>query len=132
MADAVGDRTGARDHHHARAGAGAGDQRDQRVVDDQRVRAEAEAPHDVANDAAVVLSRSTPAMPRHTAAGVTCAAVRGLLDHRVEHLLDLELALGLQVGAAGAAFADDAAVGVGEEGDGLRAAGVDAEDMHRS
>ena len=76
-------------------------------------------------------SRSTPAMPRHTAAGVTSRPRVDLFDHVVEHLLDLELALGLQVGAAGTAFGEDAAVAVGEERHRLRAAGVDAENVHR-
>ena len=39
--------------------------------------------------------RSTPAMPRHKAADL--AAGRGPLDHVVKHLLDLELAVGVEV-----------------------------------
>ena len=74
--------------------------------------------------------RSTPAMPRQTAASATCAPVRGAFDHGVKDLFDLELALGLQVGRAGSAFADDAAVGVGEQGHGLGPARVDPKDVH--
>ena len=70
-------------------------------------------------------------MPRHTAAGVRLRPPRHLLDHVVQHFLDLELALGLQVGAASAAVGDDATVCVGEERHRLRAAGVDAENVHR-
>ena len=51
-------------------------------------------------------------------------------DDRVEHLLDLELAVRLQVGAAAATFADDAAIAIGEVTDGLRASGIDAEHIH--
>ena len=69
-------------------------------------------------------------MPRQTAAGVDVAPVRSAFDHGVKDLFDLELAFGLQVGGAGAAFADDAAVGVGEEGDGLGPARIDPQDVH--
>src|SRR6185436_15208211 len=51
-------------------------------------------------------------------------------DHRVEDLFDLELPFGLQVGAPGAALADDAAVRIGQQRDGFRAAGVDSQDVH--
>ena len=49
---------------------------------------------------------------------------------RVQDLLDLELAVRLQVGAAAAPFADDAALGVGEIAHGFRASGIDAEHIH--
>ena len=48
----------------------------------------------------------------------------------MEDLLDLELAVRLKVGAAAAAFADDAAIAVGEVTDRLRASGIDAEHIH--
>ena len=46
---AVRDRTRAGDDHHARLIARAGDQRDQRIVDDHRPRLESDAPHDAAH-----------------------------------------------------------------------------------
>ena len=51
------------------------------------------------------------------------------LDDRVEHLLDLELAVRPQVRAAAPRAADDAPRLVGEERPGLRAPGVDPEHM---
>ena len=53
----------------------------------------------------------------------------GLLHHVVEDLLDFELADRLEVRAAAARFGDHRAVLVGEEADGLGAAGVDSEDV---
>ena len=58
------------------------------------------------------------------------AAIGGAIDHGVQDLFDLELAFGLQVGGAGAAFAEDAAVGVGEQRDGLGPARIDPQDVH--
>ncbi len=129
MADAKGDRSRSGNHHQPRACAGARNQRDQRVVDDERVRSIAEPPHDVANGAAIGLAID----PGHAEAhrrGRDVAAARDLFDHVVEDFLDLELAFGLEVGAAGAAVGDDATVAVGEERHRLRAAGIDAENVH--
>ena len=50
----VRDRAGAGDDDHAGLVAGAGDERHQRVVDDQRLRLEADAAHDAANGVGVV------------------------------------------------------------------------------
>ena len=48
----------------------------------------------------------------------------------MEDLLDLELARGLEICAGTARLDDGARVFVGEVADGLRAAGIDAEDDH--
>ena len=53
-----------------------------------------------------------------------------LLHHVMEDLLDLELADGLQVGAAAPRLREHFAVLVGQLAHGLGAACVDAEDVH--
>ena len=75
-------------------------------------------------------ARSTPATPRHTASGRIARFTERLLDHRVEHFLDFELAVRLQVRASARPSPTIRAVAVGEIADGLRASGVDAEDVH--
>ena len=52
------------------------------------------------------------------------------VDHLVERLLRRELAGAVQVGAAAAPLAEHAAVLIRQPGDGLAAAGVDAEHVH--
>ncbi len=60
------------------------------------------------------------------------AGGQGLAHHRVQDLLDRELALGLEVRAARPPFAEDVAVAVGQEGDRLGATGVDPQDVDHS
>ena len=74
--------------------------------------------------------RSTPAIPRQIAAGTIAAIADRLVHHVVQHLLDLQLAGRLQVGAAGARLGDERAVLVRELTDRLRAARIDAEDVN--
>ena len=53
-----------------------------------------------------------------------------LLDDAVQDLFNLELAFRLQIGRASPAFANDAAVSVGQQRERLGATGVDSEDVH--
>ena len=126
---AVGDRTRARDEHDAGLIADAGDEGDQRVVDDQRLRAKAETAHDAAHQAVVVLTVDAGNADAHRVRPHRLLAER-LLDHRVKDLLDFEFAVSMEIRAAAASLAEDSAVAVRQVADRLGAAGIDAEHMH--
>ena len=92
-------------------------------------RLEADAPHDAAHGLGVGLAIDAgDAEADRRRLHIALAERR--VHHRVEHLLDLELAGRLQVRAAAARLGDDAAVLVREQADGLGPAGIDAQHVH--
>ena len=126
---AVHDRSGAGDDHDARRVAGAGDQSDERVVDDHGSRLVADAPHDRADRARFVLAVDTGDAQADGGRRDIAIADRRF-HHVMQNLLDLELARGVKIRAAAAAFREDVAVLVGEQTHRLRSARIDAENMH--
>ena len=109
---------------------GAGDQRDQRVVDHEDARSLADAAHDRAHDLRFVFAidaRDSEADRRRRHAAIADR----VLHHLVQHLLDAELARGVEIGAGTASFRDDQSALIREQTHGLRAAGIDADDVHR-
>ena len=58
--------------------------------------------------------------------------VQHLVDDGVQGLLDGQFAMRPEVGASGPAFRHDLAVGGGQQGHGLAAAGVDSQYPHAS
>jgi hypothetical protein len=99
------------------------------VVDHQRVAAESEPAHDPTHHLVIVspidAGDADTGRCRHDR-----SVAAGLLDQAMQDLLDLQLAMRLQVGAAAAALADDGAARVGEIAHRLRASGIDAEHVH--
>ena len=126
----VADGSGAADDDDAAAVAGRRGEGDERVVDDQRRRLVADASHDAANDGRVVgaVGSGHAQADRRWHDGL---ARERPFHHLVQHLLDLELALRLQVRAGATSRGQDRARGISEQADGLRAAGVDAEHVKR-
>ena len=71
-------------------------------------------------------------MPRQIAVGHDRRVADRLLHHLVQHLLDRELARGVQVRAGAARLGDDRPLFVGEQAHRLGAARIDAEHVHVS
>ncbi len=90
------------------------------------MRLEAEPPHEVADDLAVALAVHAGQAQANGRRRLRLGAER-LIDDRVQHLLDLEFAVHLEVGAPAPAFPDDPALAVGQQGHGLAPAGVDSQ-----
>ena len=128
---AVRDRSGSRDDDDARPHARAGHQRDQRVVDDEQAPTRTDPAHDRTNNPRVVLTVNAGDPDADCRRLDGAIAERGL-DDAVEHLLDFELPRRLDVRARSPTFRDDRSFPVGEKTYRLRAAGIDAEDMHAS
>ena len=127
---AIGDRAGAGDHHDARLVPDRGDQRDQRVVGDQRPRLVADAPHHAMHHLPVV-GAIDAGHPQGDGRRRRQAIADDAVHHRVQDLLDLELPRRLQVGAAGARLVEDAAFEVGEQAHRLGAACVETDHVRR-
>src|SRR4029079_14974287 len=126
---AVGDRSGAGDDDDAGLIGRARFERDERVVDDEHARLVADALHDAADNAGVV--RTIDARDAEAnGAGDRVAIRQRLLHHFVEDLFHFQIADRLEVGAAAARLREDLSPPVRELADGLRAPGVDAEDVH--
>jgi CubicO group peptidase (beta-lactamase class C family) len=125
----VGNRPRSRDNDDARSVAGAGHQRNQRVVDHQRPHLETYAPHDAANGRGVRLPIDA-GNAKANCGWLDVAVPDRLLHDAMQHLLDFELARGLEVGSATARFGDEVASLVGKETHRLRSARVDAEHVH--
>ena len=96
---AVRDRTCPSDNHHACLLTGAGDERDQGVIDHHDSRLETNPPHDALNRLCVARSIDT-GNPQANRVRTDVAGIECLLHDLVQHFLDLELAGGLEVGAA--------------------------------
>ena len=124
----VDDRARPRDDHDARGIAHAGLERDEGVVDDEHFRLVTDAGHDAADDREVGFTVDT-GHPETDCGRHDAALAERVLHHLMEHLLDLQLAGGLQVRAAAARFGEHAGLLVGELTDCFRAAGIDAEDV---
>lgn len=107
----------------------AGDQRDQRIVDDEGAGAKTKTAHDAADDEVVFGAVDARDANTHGAQKYRAVA-NGFFDDAVENLFDFEFAMRLKVGAATPSFSHDRAVGVGEVADRFRASGIDAEDVH--
>ncbi len=107
-----------------------GDQRDQRVVGDQRPRLEADAPHHALHHLPVV-GAIDAGHPQGDGRRRQQAIADDAVHHRVQGLLDLELPRRLQVGAAGARLVEDAAFEVGEQAHRLGAARVETDHVRR-
>ena len=136
--DTIGDRAGTRDQDDALAhGVTTLPQRhapyqcDQCVVHDQRAFAKSEAPHDAANHLAVAVAVD-PGQAEANRGRRAAVPFAGEVDDVVQDLLDLELAVRLEIGAAGAAFTEHHAIRIREKRHGLGAPGVDAQHMHPS
>ncbi len=127
---AVADGPGAGNQHDARPlVAGAGDQRRQRVVDDQHRRLEADAAHDAGDDGVVV--RAVDAGDAEADGGRRRPlAGQDAVHHLVEHFLDFELAQRLQVRAGPAGRRTHPSVAVGQQADGLGSSSVDTQHEH--
>ena len=94
---AVGNRTGPGDDDHAGAVADPGAQRDQRIVDHQKARLVSDAAHDAENDRRVL--RTVDAGDAEADGRRDDALIRhGFFHHRVQNLLELELADRLEIG----------------------------------
>jgi hypothetical protein len=103
--------------------------RDERIVDDEDARLVTDAAHDAANDRRIF--RTIDAGDAETDGGRNSGVRRHRLVHDcVENLLELQFADRLQVGAGPFGGRQHATVLVTEDTDGLRAADVDAEDVH--
>ena len=126
---AVGDRSRPGHDHDSGLIARARDQRDQRVVDDQRPRLESDAAHDPAHGRGVGLAIDA-GNAETDGRRLQIPIAERLFHHRVQDLLELEFARRLQVGAAAARLGDDAPALVRKQTDRLRSASVDAQDVH--
>src|SRR5262249_42377464 len=121
--------SGAGDDHDRRRVPCARDERDEGVVHHQRARLVANPAHDRADRP--VLIRSIDAGDAEADCRRRDRAIADrLLHHLVQDLLDGELACGMKIRAGAARFADDRTCGVGEKAHRLRAACVDAKNMH--
>ena len=105
---------------------GAGDQRHQRVVHHEGPGHEADPPEDAADDSHVVVAID----PRDAEADRgrhALAIADGGVHDVVQHLLDLQLAGGLQVRARASRLRHNVAIEIGEQAHRLGAAGVDSQ-----
>ena len=125
---AVRNRPGARNDHDSRFPGNTGLERHERIVDHDRARVRADAPHDAAHDDRILrpIDAGNPETDRRRHNPATADR----LGHDVvDDLLDVQLACGLKIGAARARLRDEGAVFVRELAHGLRAARIDAENM---
>jgi len=107
----------------------AGLQRDERVVDDQNARLEADAAHDAANHGFVgraIDTRDAQTNSRGNDAGT----LERLFHDRMKDLFERKLSRALEVRAFFARFSNDAFVVVCELAHSLATADVDAKDRH--
>ncbi len=104
-------------------------QRNQRVVDDENPRLVADALHDAADHRLV--GRAIDARNAQADGGRPDIPIGdGCFHHRVEHLFERQLSGSLQVGAFFVRGGHQAACVIRQQADGLRAADVDAKNMH--
>jgi hypothetical protein len=124
--DPPGDRAGAGDEDDADPFRRARDEGDDGVVDDPHRAPDAEPPQQVAHEGAVGLAADAGDAE---ADGVDWARCVELVDDLVERLFDAELAVGAEIGAAGARRANLPAALVGQDAGRFGAAGVDSDDV---
>src|SRR5258706_2672210 len=124
----VGDGSGPGHDDDTWRGTRAGDERDQRVVDHEDPRARADPPHDRSHHARIVFPIG--AGDAQANGGWPLAIAERRLHDLMKNFFDAELAGFLKVGTGTAALREHFPAFVGKKTNGLRAASVDAEQVH--